>query len=203
VKLEMTRPHGLRVDEILLVEGREETVSSLNTGFPCRAPGGGLEKSGRGPDGKCDPVSLPFCTEGTNVNFVKPGERLRDLRADLRKGRGRRDPGVRNRSGCLGADCGLQAEGDISRVGRTEGGEILTVHFEIEGKEVKRVLFEESPRHLRRRDLGGGLPMNEGRKTKACCRGSGGKDGGTHHPCSQGTPSIELCLAVERSIIRG
>jgi diaminopimelate epimerase len=143
VKLQMTRPHGLRLDEILQVEGREETVSSLNTGVPHAVL---LVEDLREADvarvGNAIRYHSHFAPKGTNVNFVK-------LESASRIAVRTYERGVEGET--LACGTGVVASALIAAFKgrvmspvsvRTEGGEILTVHFEIEGKEVKKVLFE-------------------------------------------------------------
>ena len=143
VTLQMTKPHDLRLDETLPVEGRQEVVSSLNTGVPHAVLlVEDLEKAEVARMGNAIRYHSHFAPKGTNVNFVElksaSGIAVRTY-----------ERGVEGET--LACGTGVVASALIAAFKglvtspvsvRTEGGEILTVHFEIEGQEVKRVLFE-------------------------------------------------------------
>jgi diaminopimelate epimerase len=143
VKLEMTRPHSLKLDETLLVEGKQEVVSSLNTGVPHAVLfTEDLRKADVARMGNAIRFHPHFSPKGTNVNFVQ-------LESSSRMAVRTYERGVEGET--LACGTGVVASALIAAFKgqvtspvsvRTEGGEILTVHFEIGGDEVKKVLFE-------------------------------------------------------------
>jgi diaminopimelate epimerase len=143
VKLEMTKPFGLKLDETLLVDGRKEGFSFINTGVPhvvlFRED---IEKIDIVKLGRAIRRHSHFAPAGANVNFVKveKGDSL-SVRTYER--------GVEDET--LACGTGLVASALIAAFKglvkspvsvKTMGGEVLTVHFEIEAREVKRVFFE-------------------------------------------------------------
>ena len=143
VKLELTKPFGLKLDETLLVDGEKEDFSFINTGVPhvvlFRKD---LEKLDIVKIGRAIRRHSDFAPAGTNVNFasVQKGNQL----AVRTYERGVEDETLACGTGVVASALVAAFKGLVkSPVSvRTRGGEVLTVHFEIEGKEVKRVFFE-------------------------------------------------------------
>jgi len=143
VKLEMTKPFGLKLDETLLVDGEKEVFSFINTGVPhvvlFRED---LEKLDIVKIGRAIRRHSHFAPAGTNVNFVRV-EKGASLTVRTYE-RGVEDETLACgtgvvASGLIAAFKGL-AKSPVSI--KTRGGEVLTVHFEIEGEEAKKVFFE-------------------------------------------------------------
>ena len=143
VKLQMTLPHGLKLDQKISVEGEEWTLSTINTGVPHAVI---FVEDLDGTDvfrmGRATRRHTHFAPAGTNANFVC----LEDpSRLSIRTyERGVEDETLACGTGVVAAALVAGFKGMVkSPVSvRTKGGEILTVHFETEGKEVKKVLFE-------------------------------------------------------------
>jgi diaminopimelate epimerase len=143
VKLEMTKPFGLKLDETLLVDGEKEVFSSINTGVPhavlLRED---LEKLDIVKIGRAVRRHSHFAPAGTNVNFV-----MVEKRASLSVRtyeRGVEDETLACGTGVVASALIAAFKGLVkSPVSiKTRGGEVLTVYFEIEGKEAKKVFFE-------------------------------------------------------------
>lgn len=143
VKLELTKPHSVKLDEAILVEGKEQTLSSINTGVP--QVGLFLEDL-EGLDiiriGRAIRYHPHFAPSGTNVNFVRleKGSQLSIRTYE----RGVEDETLACGTGAVASALIAAFKGLVrSPVSiRTRGGEALMVHFEIEGKEVARVFLE-------------------------------------------------------------
>jgi len=143
VKLEMTKPYGLKMDKKILVEGKEQTVSSINTGVPHAVQFvEELEAVDVANLGRSIRYHPHFSPAGTNANFVRlEGKDQLSIRTYER--------GVEGET--LACGTGTVASALIAAFKglvkspvsvETRGGEVLTVHFEITGKEVKKVFFE-------------------------------------------------------------
>ena len=143
VKLEMTNPHSLKLDEPLAVEGKSLTVSSLNTGVPHAVlfvedvEGWNVVRTGR-----IIRNHPHFAPSGTNVNFVRVEKGSHLIVRTYERG-------VEDET--LACGTGVVASSLISAFKefvtspvsvKTQGGEVLKVYFEIEGKEVKKVYYE-------------------------------------------------------------
>ncbi len=143
VKLEMTKPYGLKLDETILIEGKERIFSSINTGVPHAVLFfEDIEDLDIVQMGRAIRYHPYFAPSGTNVNFVLLGNGSQlSIRTYER--------GVEDEtlacgtgavaSGLIAAFKGL-ARSPVSI--KTRGGEVLMVYFEIAGEEVKRVFFE-------------------------------------------------------------
>ena len=143
VKLQMTKPHGLKLDQKISVEGEERNISTINTGVPHAII---FVEDLEGTDvvrmGGATRRHVHFAPAGTNANFVRlEGHSRLSIRTYER--------GVEDET--LACGTGVVASALIAAfkglVGspvsiKTRGGEVLTVHFEIEGREVKKVFFE-------------------------------------------------------------
>jgi diaminopimelate epimerase len=143
VKLEMTKPFGLKLDETVSIEGKEITLSSINTGVPHAVVfWEDLEDLDIVKLGRAIRFHPHFAPRGTNVNFVQPENGFRLTVRTYERG-------VEDET--LACGTGAVASALVFAFKRlvkspiyikTRGGEILTVHFEIEAGEVKRVFFE-------------------------------------------------------------
>jgi len=143
VKLEMTKPFGLKLDETIFIDGKEKIFSSLNTGVPHAVFFvDDLEGVNIVPVGRAVRFHSHFAPSGTNVNFVRL-EKESQLSIRTYE-RGVEDETLACGTGVVASALIAAFKGMVnSPVSvRTKGGEILTVHFETKGEEVKRVFFE-------------------------------------------------------------
>jgi diaminopimelate epimerase len=143
VKLELTQPHHLNLDETILVEGVEKRVSSINTGVPhavCFLED--IENVDVLRVGRVIRNHSHFAPNGTNANFVRV-ENISQFSIRTYE-RGVEDETLACGTGTVASALIAAFKGMVrSPVSvKTRGGELLTVYFEIEGKEVKRVFFE-------------------------------------------------------------
>ena len=143
VKLEMTRPFGLKLDEALLIDGKEQVYSSINTGVPHVVLFvEDLEGLDIIPIGRAIRFHSHFSPAGTNVNFIQleKGSQLSIRTYE----RGVEDETLACGTGVVAAALVAAFKGLVrSPVSiKTRGGEVLAVHFEIDAKEIKRVFFE-------------------------------------------------------------
>lgn len=143
VKLEMTRPHSLRLNERLSVEGEYRTLSSLNTGVPHAVMFvEDLEAIDVTRMGRAIRTHPHYAPAGTNVNFVRleKGGQLSIRTYE----RGVEEETLACGTGTVASALIAAFEGFVTSPVRvkTRGGEVLTVYFELEGREVKRVFFE-------------------------------------------------------------
>jgi len=143
VKLELTRPHSLKLDETLIVEGKSFNLSSINTGVPHAVYF--VDDVARWDVvrvGRAIRNHPHFVPSGTNADFVQ-----------LEKGshlivrtyeRGVEDETLACGTGLVASSLIAAFKGLVtSPVSvKTQGGEVLRVHFEIEGTKVKRVFYE-------------------------------------------------------------
>lgn len=143
VKLEMTKPHSLKLDQTLLIDGREEILSSINTGVPHAVQ---FVEDIESVDvirlGRAIRHHPHFAPAGTNANFVQLGN---GSQLSIRTyERGVEDETLACGTGTVASALIAAYKGLVkSPVSvQTRGGEVLTVHFEIVGLEVKRVFFE-------------------------------------------------------------
>jgi len=143
VKLEMTKPHSLKLDERISIEGKELLISSINTGVPHAVF---FLDDIEGIDvfqiGRAIRYHPHFAPAGANADFVKV-ENSSQLSIRTYE-RGVEDETLACGTGAV-ASALIAAFKELvtSPVSvRTTGGEILTVHFEIGGSEVKKVHFE-------------------------------------------------------------
>jgi len=143
VKLEMTKPFGLKLDETLLIDGKKQIFSSINTGVPHAVLFvEDLEGLDIVPIGKAIRFHSHFSPGGTNANFIRidKGSQLSIRTYE----RGVEDETLACGTGAVASALVAAFKGLVkSPVSiKTRGGEVLSVHFEIEGSEVKRVFFE-------------------------------------------------------------
>ncbi len=143
VKLQMTKPHSLKLDETVSIEGKKQTLSSINTGVPHAVL---FSDDLEGVDvirvGKAIRYHSHFAPAGTNANFVRVEH---PSRLSVRTyERGVEDETLACGTGAVASALVAAFKGFVkSPVSiKTSGGEILSVHFEIEAGEVKRVFFE-------------------------------------------------------------
>jgi diaminopimelate epimerase len=143
VKLEMTRPFGLKLDEKISIEGKEMVLSNINTGVPHAVFFlDGIDEADVFKIGRAIRFHPHFAPAGTNANFVRcEGPSQLTVRTYER--------GVEDET--LACGTGVVASALIAAFKRlvkspvfvkTRGGETLNVHFEIEADEVKKVFFE-------------------------------------------------------------
>lgn len=143
VKLELTKPHSLKLDETILVEGREKSLSSINTGVPhavCFLED--IERVDVLGVGRAIRHHPHFAPSGTNANFVRVEN---SSQFSIRTyERGVEDETLACGTGAVASTLVAAFKGFVrSPVSiKTRGGEVLMVYFEIEGEEVKRVFFE-------------------------------------------------------------
>ncbi|MFB3885652.1 MAG: diaminopimelate epimerase [Thermodesulfobacteriota bacterium] len=143
VKLEMINPYGLKLDEAILIEGKRQILSSINTGVPHAVIF--LEDAGAADvvkTGRAIRFHPHFSPAGTNADFVHVEN---PSRMSVRTyERGVEDETLACGTGAVASALVAAFKGLVkSPVSiKTSGGEILTVHFEIESGEVKRVFFE-------------------------------------------------------------
>ena len=143
VKLEMTKPFGLKLDETLLIDGKKQIFSSINIGVPHAVL---FVEDVEGLDivriGRAVRYHSHFSPGGTNANFIRleEGSQLSIRTYE----RGVEDETLACGTGAVAAALVAAFKGLVkSPVSiKTRGGEVLSVHFEIEGREVKRVFFE-------------------------------------------------------------
>lgn len=143
VKLEMTKPFGLKLDENLHVDGKKEVFSFINTGVPHAVLfREDLEKLNVVKIGRAIRRHSHFAPAGTNVNFVRVEKG--DLLSVRTYERGVEDETLACGTGVVASALIVAFKGLVkSPVSvKTRGGEMLAVHFEIGGKKVKRVFFE-------------------------------------------------------------
>ncbi len=143
VKLEMTKPHSLKLDEPLLIDGKQQTLSSINTGVPHAVLFlDDIEHLNIVQLGRSIRYPPHFAPSGTNANFVRleKGSQLSIRTYE----RGVEDETLACGTGTVAAALIAAFKGMVrSPVSvKTRGGELLMVHFEIEGEEVKRVFLE-------------------------------------------------------------
>ncbi|MCX5864430.1 MAG: diaminopimelate epimerase [Deltaproteobacteria bacterium] len=143
VKLRMTAPTGLRLEEKIMVNGQEQMVHSLNTGVPhavlfmkdiAQAPV--LEW------GRLIRFHEHFQPAGTNVNFVQQqagnGLIVRTYE------RGVEGETLACGTGAVAAAiiAGLRGQVQSPVAVTTSGGEELTIHFSLAGQEIADVFLE-------------------------------------------------------------
>jgi diaminopimelate epimerase len=143
VKLEMTKPFGLKLDETIFIDGEKKIFSSLNTGVPHAVLFvDDLEGMNIVPVGRAIRFHSHFSPGGTNVNFIRLEERSQlSIRTYER---GVEDETLACGTGAVASALVAAFKGLVkSPVSiKTRGGEVLAVYFEIENREAKRVFFE-------------------------------------------------------------
>ena len=143
VKLEMTKPFGLKLDEPLLIEEKEEVISSINTGVPHAVLfREDLESLDIARMGRAIRYHSHFAPAGTNADFVRVEECSRLTVRTYE--RGVEDETLACGTGTVASALIAAFKGFVKSpvAVRTRGEEVLTVYFEIEGREVKKVFFE-------------------------------------------------------------
>jgi diaminopimelate epimerase len=143
VKLEMTRPFGLKLDETIFVDGKRQIFSSINTGVPHAVLFvEDLEGVDIVPVGRAIRFHFNFAPSGTNVNFIRL-EKESQLSIRTYE-RGVEDETLACGTGAVASALVAAFKGLVnSPVSiKTRGGEVLKVHFDIQAKQVKRVFFE-------------------------------------------------------------
>ncbi len=143
VKLELTKPHGLKLDEGVIVEGKSLSLSNINTGVPHTVHFvDDVEMWDVVQKGRAIRNHPHFAPGGTNVDFVKLEK---DSRLTVRTyERGVEDETLACGTGVVASSLIAAFKGLVrSPVSvKTRGGEVLRVHFDIEGEEVKKVFYE-------------------------------------------------------------
>ena len=143
VKLEMTKPFGLKLDETVSIDGKKQVFSSINTGVPHAVLFvENLEEVDIVPIGRAIRFHFNFAPNGTNVNFVRLGK---ESQLAIRTyERGVEDETLACGTGVVASALVAAFMGLVkSPVSvQTSGGEVLKVYFEIEDEEVIRVFFE-------------------------------------------------------------
>ena len=143
VKLEMTKPHDLRLDESISIEGQEVILSKINTGVPHAVyfleDLEDVDVFRMGREIRFHPHYAPG---GTNVNFVQM-ENSSQLSIRTYE-RGVEDETLACGTGAVASALIAAFKGWVkSPVSvRTRGGEALQVYFEIEGMQVKQTFLE-------------------------------------------------------------
>jgi len=143
VKLELTKPYGLQLDETIRIKGREQLFSSINTGVPHAVF---LLEDIEGTDvvqtGREIRYHSRFAPAGTNADFVRLEK---DSQLSIRTyERGVEDETLACGTGAVASTLVAAFKGLVkSPVSiRTRGGEVLVVYFEIEAEEVRKVFLE-------------------------------------------------------------
>jgi len=143
VKLEMTKPFGLKLDAAISVGGEKQIISSVNTGVPHAII---FVEDLEGVDvtriGRAIRFHPNFAPSGTNVDFIqmRGGSQLFIRTYE----RGVEDETLACGTGAVASALVAAFKGLVkSPVSiKTKGGEVLTVYFEIRDKEVRKVFFE-------------------------------------------------------------
>jgi len=139
----MTKPFGLKLDETLLIEGEKQIFSSINTGVPHAVLFvEDLEELDIVRMGRAIRYHSHFTPSGTNANFVRLEKGSQLLIRTYE--RGVEDETLACGTGVVASALVAALKGLVkSPVSiQTRGGEVLTVYFEIDGKEIKKVFFE-------------------------------------------------------------
>ena len=143
VKLELTKPFGLKLDQTISVNGAEQIFSSINTGVPHAVL---FVEDVEGADiirlGRAIRYHSFFAPSGTNANFIRVGKGSHLCIRTYE--RGVEDETLACGTGAV-ASALIAAFKGLAKSPvtiETRGGEVLTVSFEIQGKEVKSVFFE-------------------------------------------------------------
>ena len=147
VRLEMSRPHGLELDIKLPVEGKEYTVNFVNTGVPHVVKFvQELENYDAQKMGKAIRMHPHFQPAGANVNFIVVHDRSNIYIRTYE--RGVEDETLACGTGAVAAALISASSGKVdSPVNvKTKGGSILTIHFEKDGSDFKKVFLEGEAR---------------------------------------------------------
>ena len=143
VKLEMTKPFGLKLDQMISIDGVEQILSSINTGVPHAVI---FVEDLEGVDivrmGRAIRYHSFFTPSGTNADFVRVGK---GSQLSIRTyERGVEDETLACGTGAVASALIAAFKGLVKSpvTIETRGGEVLTVSFEIEAKEVRKVFFE-------------------------------------------------------------
>ncbi|MBF8251318.1 MAG: integrase family protein, partial [Deltaproteobacteria bacterium] len=147
VRLEMSRPHGLELDIKLPVEGKEYTVNFVNTGVPHVIKFvQELENYDAQKMGKAIRMHPHFQPAGANVNFIVVHDRSNIYIRTYE--RGVEDETLACGTGAVAAALISSSSGQVdSPVNvKTTGGSILTIHFEKDGSDFKKVFLEGEAR---------------------------------------------------------
>ena len=143
VKLEMTKPFGLKLDERISIGGKRMMISRINTGVPHAVL---FLKDLKGIDvvtmGRMIRNHPHYAPKGTNADFVQVKNKSRLWVRTYE--RGVEDETLACGTGAVASALVAAFKGFVkSPVSiKTSGGEIVTVHFEIDSGQIKKVLFE-------------------------------------------------------------
>jgi diaminopimelate epimerase len=143
VKLEMTKPHSLKLDEKISIGGKRLMISSINTGVPHAVLFlKDLERINVVRTGRKIRNHPHYAPKGTNANFVQVKNKSRLWVRTYE--RGVEDETLACGTGAVASSLIAAFKGLVrSPVSiKTGGGEILTVHFEIEDGAIRKVFFE-------------------------------------------------------------
>jgi diaminopimelate epimerase len=143
VKLEMTKPFGLKLDESIFINGAKQIFSSINTGVPHAVLlVEDLEGVDIVPIGRAIRFHPNFAPSGTNVNFVRLGKGSQIAIRTYE--RGVEDETLACGTGAVASALVAAFKGLVKSpvTIQTRGGEVLAVYFEIKGGEIERVYFE-------------------------------------------------------------
>lgn len=147
VNLEMSRPHGMEIDVMLPIQGKDYPVSFINTGVPHVVKFvQELENYDIVRMGKEIRFHPHFQPAGTNANFIVARDRSHiNIRTYER---GVEDETLACGTGAVAAALIAAVKGfaDSPVNMRTRGGSILTVYFERDGSEFKNVYLEGEAR---------------------------------------------------------
>jgi diaminopimelate epimerase len=143
VKLEMTKPSGLKLDERISIEGKELVISSINTGVPHAVLFlDDIEDIDVIQMGRAIRYHPRFAPAGANANFIHLEN---PSRLSIRTyERGVEDETLACGTGVVASALVAAFKGLVkSPVSiMTLGGETLNVYFEVGASEVKKVFFE-------------------------------------------------------------
>jgi diaminopimelate epimerase len=155
VKLKMTPPADHRLDDTIMVDGRETVLSRINTGVPhVVMEMEDLAGADIVPLGRAIRYHEAFAPTGTNVNFMSAsdGNRLQ-VRTYER--------GVEDETLACGTGCVAAALITAARRGwpspipvTTRSGGILTIHFRSDGGGFREVYLEGDARIVYTGDIG-------------------------------------------------
>ena len=143
VKLEMTKPFGLILDEVISADGERHVISRINTGVPHAILFvEDLEEIDIMRIGRAIRFHSNFTPSGTNVDFIRVGKGSKLFIRTYE--RGVEDETLACGTGAVASALVAAFKGLVNSPAsiKTRGGEVLTVYFEIRDKEARKVFFE-------------------------------------------------------------